>query len=227
MGLRIVKMMGYGLTDVKSSKEVIADPRINSNSVLLNWNDSNVPKRWQVINYRKWLIEKSEDKDVIVKAEYLIESNWIKDHNGDINRCLIWKPECNKKILCLMPMSSTDQWFRYDDPIDYYEENGTPRNKVKILPHGIFPYTGFFIHKQTKQAIESQLASAYFRLEKNLKKERLLFAKLMKFESLQDCEDNLISDIPNPLKMLCEYTRLFNDPDTVYQLKPMIYTYWC
>lgn len=225
MGIRITKVMGYGLTDLKVRKGKIVDSRINPEGMMFN-------KSYSTEGFSKWCAEKYESlkagETLNGKIDFYLEMEAIKKHQKTrLLETVQCQTEFNSKILCITPISSLDQWYRHDDTIDYYEAGTKIRNKVKLLKHGIFPYDCLYMHRETKSPIQYELAAAFHRLEPEFKKERTLMAKLMGFKSQRDCEQNLALKVPSPIHMLCEYGKMFTDSDTVYRLKPMIYTFWC
>ena len=224
MGIRIKKAMGYGLTDLKVKNGNIVDPRINPEGMMFS-------RDYSTEGFSKWCAEKyeslKEGTALNGKIDFYLEMEWIRKHqNTRLSETVHCQTESNSKILCIIPMSSLDQWYRSDDPIDYYEA-GDVKNKVKLLKHGIFPYDCLYMHRETKAPIQYELAAAFHRLEPKLKKDRTLMAKLMGFKDLKDCEQNLSLKVPSSIHMLCEYSKIFTSPEVVYHLKPMIYTYWC
>lgn len=222
MGIRINKVLGYGLNDLKKN-----DPRINP----LGWFG----------NETSWL----EQEELWTKERFLI---YYKNHIewplylGEIEKCfklhntVIHNEEYGmSNVLCISPPWFKD-WSRYDDIIDYLEAGCSPRNKCKVLTYGIWPYVGRFTDLRTHTDADDFAREFWFNLnsaQKVKKKQReahlLLaekYAELMGFSDVEVAKRMLVPRVPDEIELLCRWLCLFNNDNTIFELKPMIYTYW-
>jgi hypothetical protein len=120
---------------------------------------------------------------------------------------------------------------------------------VSIIEDGIYPYSGDFFNKKTKEKV-SPIKTAAFRRAINAKKDGLLtqkklrknkrnyeginqlinnadlLAKQIGFENSEEAESNLVPVVPNEIVELCKYCKVFKNQDSLYDLRPMMYVYW-
>lgn len=241
MGIRVTKVMGYGLTDVKTRQWKIADSRINNKSPLLDW-DSDI----SYDDYLNWL-----------KAEYPNSNKDFKHFNMDMwlyrereEDGFDWKYSTGtrhpaelihhgieymeKNVLLIRPLSCKD-WDRHDDPIDYVEETFRysetemgVTNWYREIPGGIFPYSGMFINARTGEKIEDGITIWRILTWKDWDKMYDLetVAKKSGFFDGEDARQNLVPQVPNEITDLVKWGKLFKDENAWKQLRPIIYTYW-
>jgi hypothetical protein len=147
MGIRVHKVLGYGLTDLKVGQDFrIDDPRVNPQGILhADWNENG--KRWSKGIYRDWLVKK--------KGEYGSDRFTIEmEEAGCVQEG--WRPQQSfvhdaeqgmGNILCVIPAAYYHEWRRYDDAIDYYDEQNHWQHKgqggrVVDIKGGIYPWIG-------------------------------------------------------------------------------------
>jgi hypothetical protein len=214
MGIRIHKVLGYGLVDFKFENWKFVDERFNDIQPFIY--DEN-PESWNISNYIKWL-KKFDTFDAKFESISLKE----EPSTENLADCFVHKGEYgDPNIFVIMPPVFRKQWRRYDDIIDYYGETQCV-NWHKVLYDGIQPYTGNFIDNRSGKEVVDGIAYFTFR-NKKFKDE---LAKKLGFKDSRECDKYLTPKIPECVKYLCEYCNLFKDKSTVWQLKPMIYTYW-
>lgn len=241
MGIRVTKVLGYGLTDVKTRKWNIADGRINRKSPLLDydsdatlddyldWLKAEYPtdeKKMEHFSMDMWLFRERERDDF----------DWFKETGAFDPRSLVHHgiEYMEKNVLLIRPLSCKN-WRRYDDPIDYVEEaekfkddpNGTV-NWYKEIPGGIFPFSGSFMNARTGERVQDGIT--LYRVltwegwDKIYDLEDL--APKMGFEDGDDARANLVPIVPDGIRDLVKWGKLFTNDDVWKQLRPMIYTYW-
>ena len=52
------------------------------------------------------------------------------------------------------------------------------------------------------------------------------YAELMGFSDVEAAKRMLVPRVPDEIELLCRWLCLFNNDNTIFELKPMIYTYW-
>lgn len=250
MGIRIKKMLGYGLTDIKYDTEnwEFIDDRINSLGYLCadyedqedTWNH----KGW--IKYIEGLIKKDNDDkiDLWLTKTMFYDSKELKHwepydsvvHDGEFG---------DDKILLIIPpchsYGRNDGWIRYDNIIDYHEEYATNKDagepRHKFIDGGIFPYQSFYMNKKTGESLGRE--GHHFRYDYRWLKDTVdlslvhhmwqymdKLAKKIGFEGYLDAEENIVPIVSDEVKYFCKWLNLFNDDSTIYELKPLLYVYW-
>lgn len=242
MGIRVTKVMGYGLTDVKTRKYNIADGRINAKSPLLDWDADET-----LDDYMDWLKASHDPNDTSLRFNidvwYLKDReeegfSWREKTGATTPRDLVHHgiEYMEKNVLLVRPLFCKD-WERYDDPIDYVEEthkypDDGVVNWYREIPGGIFPYNGIFMNAKTgesvKNGIELWRYLTWPTFKTILTEDRLeaVSREMYGFNSAEDARENLVPTVPECVKDLVEWGKLFKDPNAWKQLRPLIYTYW-
>lgn len=237
MGIRVHKVLGYGLTDVKVRKYQIADGRINRKSPLLDWNS-----KATFDDYLDWLEQQPKDPMHFNMDTWFLherkEPNFnLRELTGETSpRGLVhWGSEyMEKNVLLVRPLTCKD-WNRHDDPIDYIEEahkyQNTPSGVVnwyREIPEGIFPYSSSWMNARTGDRVRDGITlwrimhwdgwDKFYDLDKA--------AVDAGFIDAEDVKQNFVPVVPNEIRDLCEWGELFTNDDVWKQLRPLIYTYW-
>lgn len=240
MGIRVHKVLGYGLSDVKTRKWKIADGRINAASPLLNW-DSDA----KLDDYLDWLkVEHKTDEDKMI--HFNMDMMFFRDREEEgfdwRKRTGVSQPAelvhhgteyMEKNVLLIRPLSCKD-WQRYDDPIDYVEETHKYAdedgviNWYRLIPGGIFPYNGTFMNARTGERVSDGITLWRILTWDGWDKMYDLEKAAVKcgFDSAEDVRENLVPVVPEDIRDLVRWGKLFTDEDVWKQLRPMIYTYW-
>lgn len=223
MGLRVNKVLGWGLTDMTSN-----DFRINNYDLFRN-------NQYSIEGFKKYW-----ESNHINEMEYwLFKKNDLKDIS--ISHCISYDPEILSNVLVITPVSKIKKWQRIDDIIDYQEEthNCNQLHHYQIFDFGIFPWIGSFCNSQgnrwtnTKEKPYHSVASEFIKIKNNKelntdKKNNSLLslAKSIGYNTVEEANKNIISVIPEEIQMMCNYLELFKNYQTIYQLRPMIYVFW-
>lgn len=251
MGIRIHKVMGWGLDDVRHEDDSPTDPRFN-------------PKFEQDEEYQEFLY--SFPKDFLT---------WVSSHEDEaIAICRSANGEYGSKHPCLdmvlqgfaqdildasreapddpfvydgeygapnvfliVPIEQGKRWSRYDDAIDYYE---TPDAEpmVNRLDHrcGIYPWTNMLKIPGTPEVPD--IVKKYLGDQKkfssiNPATFNQLTGRWVENRPAPNAEvaEYLLANyrplIPDSVLLMTHYCKIFTDwQNTVQQLRPMIYTYW-
>jgi len=234
MGLRIHKVLGYGLTDVKTDGCEITDSRFNKNSILIN--------AYAVLTYCDYLDFLKQKQQEIDDYELKVERSQVKAFIKKAQRCdsmnKYFTYDCGEgcpSVIVITPCYHED-WIHYDDPIDYAEEVGRgtgPENRWKVL-NGIFPYLSYFNRKtgerfpvDGKQLIDNAIRnmdSGYGTYKEN---QEYLDTLCRSYGLKDSTEYGFVAPIvPPPVRYMAEFAQVFNKPETINELKPLLYTYW-
>ena len=108
---------------------------------------------------------------------------------------------------------------------------------MKEIKGGIYPYIGVYMNRRTKKVVKEGMdiiKTIEFMNENagDTYRDIIFFSMFTKeakthgFTSFHDMVDNLVPTIPKEIEALCEYTNLFVDNETIYDMKPILYVYW-
>jgi len=234
--------MGYGITDLKNAKGWFDDPRLNSNSVLLD-NDALLEKyesdEEAFTAYVEYLKALPRNRDAGLERGKELEDlvNAI-DKEFALDRTVWFEPDALKRILLVNPISAEKYgWIRQNDAIDYAElaeKKAGYKPSVKMLKKHPAPYNNrqVFVDKSTGEIIEDQAAAqdwhdmirgGFDSYPYNL---RNSVAVEMGFSDMEEALQKFSMDIPKEIKNLVTWGQMFSETRYMYDLKPMIYTFW-
>jgi len=211
MGRRIHVEAGYALTDLKTNKENfnINDPRINPLGILGDLYKENTLDIWTregFINFVKAKIDK-EKKENGMSMLYFTYSQMMQDpklRNWFHLDAITHDGEYGlPNILLIQPPELCEEWGRHDDTIDFHSQTELYGQKAHIIKskRGIFPFQDFYFNTKTKKRVVNIV-------DKDLK------------------NPNIKPIIPEGIQAFCEWGIMFTDPDTVFDLRPIIYYHW-
>jgi hypothetical protein len=161
MGIRVHKVIGYGVDDLQHDGRRMTDPRIDWGRLQKKMDkaydiDAEAFLKWCVRHKREiQLMEESEGGRVHWKnLPWLLEESlkrMIKDKfYWTLGSCLIHDEEFGiPGVMLFLPVDSN--WKRYDDTIDWVEETACHKQESRVvrLEHGcesgIYPYNGFMV----------------------------------------------------------------------------------
>lgn len=137
-----------------------------------------------------------------------------------------------------------DDWSRHDDIIDYYKAGREPKDKVEIItddggyPCPIWPYACYVNRRNGILIQGGQFATEFRRGWMDIKPDfskplsELLPDKMVKQLNLvgittgEQLRDDIVTEPPYSIRLFCKTFNVFKDKFDVYNLVPMIYTYW-
>jgi hypothetical protein len=232
VGIRVHKILGYGLTDVTHTDWDIADPRINPDSF---WVTRSEPET----TYFEFLTEKLSkvegDRDFALE----LELHFHRDQEEDGTDSFTWKNAETglPNVLIVRPIGHP-RWYRFDDPLDYEEEylrGSSMVHRVDLLESGPHPYEGLYMDAETGERLTNDGAViSWRRLLRKLpeddsdKRMRLLdmLATAIGYESHDEAMRRVVPLVPEEVRRVCEWAGLFTSPTGWKDLRPMLYTYW-
>lgn len=241
MGIRVHKMLGYGLADLEPGerpRDGRADPRINWEASIVLWEGTSGQE------YFRWL----EHRRIQDKRDFRFSLDWayLKHDQGalgtDLRDCVAYEPEFGlPEVLVIRPLSYSD-WFRSDDTLDYMAETypwrpQSQKSRVEVYEHGIFPFNGSYMDKRTGERVD-QKVMYWIRARSDIQQvpggtvgERLsvldaLAQEFTPFSTHAEADENIVPLVPEEIRDLAEFGGVFTVPDVSLQLRPMLYTYW-
>jgi hypothetical protein len=180
MGIRVHKVLGYGLTDLKFKKTKssikMVDERIDWEKYeerFYSYNEENFE------NLISWMENNKDSLQILLDNEYIgcklaidisSEIGMVKSFkNGKakasfLSDCIIHNSEYGlPNVMVLVAPSNYKEWFRYDDIIDWEEEtfkNDGRGRVIKLNNSGIYPYNScmFRFRKPKKSFAEDSYA---------------------------------------------------------------------
>jgi hypothetical protein len=222
MGIRIHKVMGYGLTDIKLHNGKVIDERFNQYMVGWDVIDRSLTRFTNFIQdpgLVKILARQFSLVSNMKTLNYMIEDysaqGYAHKSLKNIDHCV----DFHYKTLIFMPPESVKEWYRYDNPIDYYECTGHKsfRSNVRQLGiSGLYPSYGYRPKpwKQSKIPCFNELSESEYQV----------FLRDPRYS--KHIEEDWCVNIPVVIRLMAAYLGLFKRPETIFELKPMIHTYW-
>lgn len=231
MGIRIHKRIGYGLNDVEAEELSITDSRFNPNGYFM-LDCEEQEEKYSIEGFIKYLEEAHEkEKDSLGYSMITFELMGIKESKKirDIFDMVRWDGEFGLPNVVLFQNHSKD-WSRFDDIIDYCECD-SQENSVKLLKQGIYPYMGWMNSDtgETKFKVDDKTYEyLHVRQDINFGFNHYDLDKLLQmgFSSIEEADKKVVPVVPEFIMYLCKYLEVFKDDKTIYQLRPMLYTYW-
>lgn len=239
MGIRVHKAIGYGLTDVKYRDLKCIDPRFDPEGWMMN-RDSHEDGTFTVKGYLKYcdaIIKDLKDRDVKNDPMWMLSTHWMKESiaksKWELWNSIEWDAEFGLGRVLHFVVPGCPHHKRYDDIIDYYEEQGKGGNcmRATLLGRALYPWEGY-IDSRTGKRLNSivglmlndfkVLKRMKHKLSPNFHRDRIRNAA--KDDTI--LPEHCVPDIPPELVALCKYVKMFKDPLTIYQLRPMVYVYW-
>jgi hypothetical protein len=238
MGIRVHKILGWGLTDLEKDYE--ADPRVNWASPLLPGGD----KTPTAGDYWSWLEKRREaaGKKFPFSLDWAMLRHDEKLREKDLYGCVVYEHEYGLPEVLVIRPATKDDWSRFDDTIDYMEETypwsrGSQQNRVQVYEHGPFPFNGSYMDKRTGKLVPEKVMY-WIRARSNVQQapgdtiaERLgmlnaLAQEFTPFETHAEADENIVPQVPDEIRDLAEFGQLFTHAGTWRQLRPLLYTYW-
>jgi len=250
MGIRVHKVVGYALTDVEYEKYTITDERINP----LGYIRSDYEEQediWTLEGYLTYFENNSDKTKFMVSwmRKLLAEDVRGQIKLTELYSVIHWDAEFGLgNVLCIQDPWMYPNYYRYSDYIDWSEETQLHKQIDRIMPLTInpYPYEGFYDvlvdgtpmeldHKQKDivryfKRVEDDMTSSDIALCNNDVQGHLNIqnglAQQVGFRNYDDLRDRVIHHIPETVVALCKYLLLFNDDDTIWTMKPIMYVYW-
>lgn len=229
MGMRINKMLGYGLTDVATEDYRITDPRINADSFLLG---PNVPPAEDYIAF----LERTADMN---DSEVWLETGLLKGDTGadaDSSDLCTWRCEYGLPNVLLLRPFGFAKWHRWASPIDVEEEAIRGKGmdyRVERTISGLEPWSGLHMDVRTGGRIEGNTVNLWRRVINGLSEDdtdRLpilnALARAMGYADHAEAERYIAPYVPDEIRRICQWGELFTSPEVCFQLRPLLYTYW-
>jgi hypothetical protein len=249
MGIRIHKVMGYGITDLQTHKGYITDPRFNLQSVpFLNWDDDSEEPEDDLedaTGYFKYIeaLRKNRREGATMLDlgydYYTLKRDLGKKHS--VLSSIVFNFEMGSpNTLCLVPVGQQDSWMRYDDPIDYEEEfirsskkkskNADLKPRVDLIPKdNLYPYSEYDDIRTGERVKDENLRTVRSMIELNLIEGEQLDSFInsqLGIASYEEFKQYIVPRTPQDLVDLVNYTKLLTDIKYIRDFKPMIYSYW-
>lgn len=236
MGIRVNKVLGYGLTDVREHD----DSRVNWDSVLLSYD------RASGEDYLRWLYGKRSKVKQSSWYPFSLDFAMLREdpklRQKNLYDAVVYDPEYGlNNVLVLRPLSCGD-WHREDDSIDYMTEtfllDASAESRVETFTAGIHPFNGVYMDARTGERLD-QKATTWVRIRSSLEEsgedlgpaERLealdgVTRDLTTFQSWAEASEHIAPYVPEEVQDIAEFGSLFTGPLVWTQLRPLLYTYW-
>ena len=226
MGIRINKMVGYGLINVTNDvfhSEFFDKLYDHELPDYFEWLET-LPKDEHEIFFEA-VMKKAYEKKPTFKYPDLPDSCFNMDKNVDKKDHLL--------SFCIRPLYHQN-WYRYGDTLDHIEQSilGTDDYKIvsatQYLEVGIFPYNGFFVSTLTGESISIELMNTVNALLGILDDEIIISEYLSQigFTTINQFKHCVKPKIPDEIVRICQYFDMFHSPSVVQSLRPMYMSWW-
>jgi hypothetical protein len=229
MGIRIHKTLGYGLTDVATEGGRITDPRINSDSCLLDETKASPG------GYAGFLERMASEGNEDARMEIELVAMTAKEKEVSPSSLCVRAIEGGLPNVLLVRPVGFPHWYRYDDPIDFQEEvmrDGHPDPRVVEIDGGIYPWVGTYMDVRTGERVDSTAVSIWRQIahgdmadeEKGTALDRI--AQVLGYADHAEAQRFVAPVVPPDVRYVCDWGGLFTGPDVWRQLRPLLYVYW-
>jgi hypothetical protein len=232
MGTRIRKVLDYALTDV-----VLADPRINWNSPLLDL----VGVTPTFGDYVRHLEASGPFEDAELEDIGMISGELERVSPYRLGQCVVHSSDYGMSNV-IVPPSYSFTWIRDDDAMDYIEahlgEGPSTEPTLHDVP-GIDPYDGRWMDKATGLELNHNYVSGYRRAlalnmdsaQHDIAARRISVARSPRpteplFPDAATAAERLTRLVPGEVRELAKLGHLFTGSGTWTSLRPVLYTYW-
>jgi len=243
MGIRIHKVLGYGLTDVafnRDSWSLEDDPRFYKDSFLFNEND--YTDKYTIEGFIKYLVERVEvmGDDDLSRFELRLLIRQLED--PEEKRKYYFFDSINYDmemgldgVMCFVPPSQYKEWVRYDNTIDYYDpvnrsDDGGIKESVIMIDRALYPWESYVNIKEMPPTRLTGTKLPHFYSLKNLGFDNIVDTPGL-YESFgvannEEFRTLIVPAVPLELVELLKYLKIFNKEEDIHQLRPMIYGWW-
>lgn len=230
--MALIRAMGYGLRGLKHKDSEIVDPRVNTSSLLLDY------EREDEATVRNFVRSTLKDGQAEANLDAIL-GGWKWSHidpeSTDPMSAVQYFSETElEDTILLRPVGNKD-WTRRNDLMDVYVEqvNGHEGiDHVDILRGGIYPYENRFMDTETFTQVKWDTIGEWVRAVNNDQGSE--FIELFAEEAAKDLgwgaltsealKKRIAPMPPQEIIQLAEFGKLFTNPETVYDLRPMIVT---
>jgi hypothetical protein len=274
MGVRVNKVIGYGLTDVEfkesGSSEVLCDPRFRKDGYVAQHltdydaaEDTYSVKAWRKFLTAKWKtrnsLKRKTDRFHVTFALEDEKRAWERELQFQSfgtawtpKSCFEVFPDCGDvRYLIFVPptrlYAGREDWKRYDDTLDWVEETEFHEQEWRVQTmrwRPIPPYdtwidsrTGKHVTSNARQPDPRMFAEIcsdnkpWWRHKTSSEKRSLLcrynaMAKTFGFSTIREAREYMIPEIPMGIQLFCEFGKIFKNPKTIRDLRPMFAVYW-
>lgn len=248
MGIRLQKLLGYGLADIQlDENNTMIDPRINL-AAFSDYGAESIQRK-SMVGYRKWILENEPQTPLDEEAELSYDDiRYLSRSAADEDLApqkatdfihLLSEGQLlpgSKGILLCQPYLTSKEWTRSDDIFDFVEnqkdnadtKDYTDAPKVKLLPYGIWPYDGQYVDVLTGKILTSRQWRV-IRTAKENKAENSFLTKVLDelgYESVEEAHQRVVPKVPAELHSLLNWANIFTNTGFIRNLKPMVVTFW-
>lgn len=238
MSTRLYKRIGYGYAHSVTSADDLGSvsKMLNTESFLLkeeNLPFKNMQDAWKdFADFADNWLTTQDDRTIILDSWWIREC--IKKSQQlpliyDVVRQTDEEDKSSDAII-LTPLLLINNWTRFDDAIDYIEENSIAQNytlesEVHTFNDGIYPYNTY-IRKDTLELIDHNSIMPWIRARNDNQDYPDYFAQKAGFSSHAEALELVIPNPPADLVALALWGKLFINDDDAYRMSPIYYKWW-
>lgn len=250
MGSYICKVIGYAIVDLEYDGGDTTDSRINK--VLFN----DYERLDEVVDdFGDWIeTNREEAKSILLEEIGVSTLSGSVFHMNDDNtqaRPLSYYPEWGlPNVLLFQPISQSD-WLQCRSPVDHYEQVLDSRKEGRALCevrdvlkegqiNGFYPYDIGMVRYPFRETPEELIEAQTEHVQEGIDSYNLRSGAVdgaywnsliwPESEVTPEFREHLLQDwncvIPPDILLFAHYSGIFTNFETVYTLRPVIYTYW-
>lgn len=250
MGINIHKSMGYAIKGLKNTKRKgLIDDRIDPLGYLgptISWRDRETT--WTQDGFLRFCKNRMDESDYFFVKSRMIDTNGGR-YRWDPQAFVLSDAEYGiPGVVMIIPPECSNHWSRYDNVIDYYEHQvhhpaKGAVNDIQFLDVPLFPFHGYMDARTGKRYRNEKRPEAHFandfwfevRSARELlkgKRKRMftvssrLNADRLGFKNTREAKKHIAPILPQSVIALAQFLNLFINDETIWQLRPAIYTYW-
>lgn len=229
--MSIYKIMGYGLTGLQlDDRDNIIDPRINTSSILLDWDRE---EEATVRNYVRSIVKSEDDLEPVLKGMYW--SHMDPESTDPFDSVETFGETDLEGSIMLRPVGNTD-WTRSGSLLDGLTEasyGNYGEDRIVNLRSGIYPYHVHFMDTETFERVKWDTIADWIRAVNDNSTDWIEYHASEALEKLgwgtigsEGLKQRIAPMPPEEIIKLATFGNLFTDPKTVFELRPMLATYW-
>jgi len=245
MGIRIHKSIGYGFSPTPNDKLNI-DEEWEENIYESDFDDYKafLSDEQKCVDVLVNVYHEDADKaplyygNIDLFLDYLKNKARRQPHPPDFFEQETEHPE---SFILFYPHNNIDDslfgsWRRYDDTIDYYENRVYKKQLESVVVdlseygvRGLHPYDSFMLLKpgrenKTNWDKDYMEIGRYNMLTGHWDPGQPPMAKDK--DLLKHLQEDWAPSIPTSIKLFCHYYNVFRDPDTIFDMKPLLCQWW-
>lgn len=242
MGTRLHKRLGYGYANPQGSSDADAVINlVNPKSFLLNEDRlpfESMQEAWEdyVVFADAWSKER-KDRSILLDPWFLRDriknAQRVPFVQEVVHRA--YKEYATNDVIMVTPVGLLDTWSRFDNIIDYVEEQNIGRktdlvDEVHTFQNGIYPFQASYLRTDTMETLSNDIMFWIRACNNDERPDSLSdlndMAQLGGFDSHEHALGLVIPKPPADAVVMALWGKLFLHEEDAYKMRPVYYKYW-